>query len=203
MSFQESIHVGPAFFWCRLESRALRLRPTALSRKRPLSALDGPDDGQGGRLSRRPRRVVFGEDLESEGPTRIISWSVISKGLRYSASKLLGDPPSIDVEHRRGFTILRTVGPSTPHVETHDRWSACAYSVAEDDEARAPSPDGRRDTLNVMMGRLHGLLARWRGIMPLDRADYPQGKERSLDNLDALTSANAPSGRVACLRVRG
>ena len=47
------------------------------------------------------------------------------------------------------------------------------------------------------MGRLHGLMRRWRGIAPLDRSEFTPVTERPLDNLDGLTSANAgaPGGR--------
>jgi hypothetical protein len=41
------------------------------------------------------------------------------------------------------------------------------------------------------MGRLRHLIARWRGIVSLDRSESAHGRERSLDNLDGLTAAGA------------
>jgi len=40
------------------------------------------------------------------------------------------------------------------------------------------------------MGRLRQLIARFRGLRPLDRSEYSHGRKRPLDSTDAMASAN-------------
>ena len=41
------------------------------------------------------------------------------------------------------------------------------------------------------MGRLRGVVARFRQLVPLDRSEYTAGRKRPLDNPDGLTAAGA------------